>query len=508
MYRVMIVDDEPYIRKGLKNILNWEQAGFRITSEAHDGSDAFEKLNDRSVDVIITDIRMPNIDGIGLIKKVSNIYPGIKFIVLSAYDDFRYVKEAFKLGVTDYVLKSEMTGEQFRRMLTEFEQDFRMDRLRSQAVRENIFSRYVQNGENVSGEDEQFLRKTGFLTGNVKIGVVAIRICTNQNINLQDILSLFYKIGDEGEQKKRTCLYFKGCFLIFHNFGPDAEWNTADRIFTGFFKDAAEKINTEYQKEIIGGWCMNESEELMLRSPVQRAIEGMENCFDKGRGKLFSYKQLRTACPGRSVQIQERLTKLEELLKEQKVSQDRFDEFAVSGIAYSDIPPAVRRNLFSSYLDLIEGYINQSRFLGFEKIGEEIRDFRSKSEQFGTAADYDKFLRDLFLRLDQGVCGKSLLVKKAVSFLHNNYCRPISVDDIARKAGVTANHLTRIFSMETGYSPTQYLRELRLNRAVSLLQNTDMKISGVSRSVGYENVEHFSRVFKRKYGISPKRYST
>ena len=195
MYRVMIVDDEPYIRKGLKNILNWEQTGFRITSEAHDGSDAFEKLNDRSVDVIITDIRMPNIDGIALIKKVSDTYPGIKFIVLSAYDDFRYVKEAFKLGVTDYVLKSEMTGEQFRRMLTEFEQDFRMDRLRAQAVRENIFRRYVQNGANVSKEDDQFLRGTGFLSGRVKIGVMAVKICTNEEINSQDILSLFYTLN-------------------------------------------------------------------------------------------------------------------------------------------------------------------------------------------------------------------------------------------------------------------------------------------------------------------------
>jgi len=504
----MIVDDEPYIRKGLKNILNWEQTGFRITSEAHDGSDAFEKLNDRSVDVIITDIRMPNIDGIGLIKKVSDTYPGIKFIVLSAYDDFRYVKEAFKLGVTDYVLKSEMTGEQFRRMLTEFEQDFRMDRLRAQAVRENIFRRYVQNGANVSKEDDQFLRGTGFLSGRVKIGVMAVKICTNEEINSQDILSLFYKIGDEGEHKKRTCLYFKECFLIFHNFAQEAEWNTADRIFTGYFKTAAEKIDSEYKKEIIGGWSLNESEELTLRAPVQKAIEGMENYFVKGRGKLFSYKQLTAAYPGRSVNIQERLNKLKELLKEQKVSQDRFGEFAVSGIAYSDVLPAVRRNLFSSYLDLIEGYINQSRFLGFEKIGKEIRDFRSKSEQFGTAADYDKFLRDLFLQLDQGVSGKSLLVKKAVSFLHNNYCRPISVDDIAREAGVTANHLTRIFSAETGYSPIQYLRELRLNRAVSLLQNTDMKIANVAQSVGYENVEHFSRVFKKKYSISPKRYST
>jgi YesN/AraC family two-component response regulator len=507
MYRVMIVDDEPYIRKGLKNILDWEQTGFRITSEAHDGGDAFQKLRDRSVDVIITDMRMPNIDGIGLIKKAAISYPGIKFIVLSAYDDFQYVKEAFKLGVTDYVLKSEMTGEQFRKVLTEFEQDFRRDRLRSLAVRENIFRRYVQNGEKVSKEDEQFLRETGFLSGRVKIGVMAVRICTDEEINSQEIISLLYKIGGEGEQKKRTCIYFNGCFLVFQIFSPDSAWNNADRIFTGYFNAALKKIDFEYKKEIIGGWSLNEPDELMLRSPVLKAISGMEHYFVRGRGKLFSCKHSSADFPGRPVNIQEQLTKLKELLKEQKISRGCFSEFAFSGITYSDISPAIRRNLFSSYLDIIEGYVNQSRFLGYEKICEEIKNFRSKRERFGTAAEYDRFLQDLFLQLDQGVCGKSLLVKKAVSFLHDNFCRQISVDGIAKTAGVTANHLTRIFSAETGYTPVQYLRELRLNRAVNLLQNTDMKIADVARSVGYENVEHFSRVFKRRYGKSPKRYS-
>ncbi len=105
MYKVMIVDDEPLILKGLRAIIDWQQLGLQITSQAASGEQAMEAFLEEETDIIITDIRMPGMSGLELIETVRSIDPGVKFIVLSGYDDFQYVKEGMKYGIENYLLK-------------------------------------------------------------------------------------------------------------------------------------------------------------------------------------------------------------------------------------------------------------------------------------------------------------------------------------------------------------------------------------------------------------------
>ena len=105
MFKVMIIDDEPIIRKGIKNILNWKQFGCEICAEASDGEEGRTLIKKYRPDILITDIRMPEIDGLKMIKDVKDLIPDCKIIVLTGYRDFDYVQEALKLGVFDFVLK-------------------------------------------------------------------------------------------------------------------------------------------------------------------------------------------------------------------------------------------------------------------------------------------------------------------------------------------------------------------------------------------------------------------
>ena len=117
MYKVMIVDDEIFVRIGLRSMIDWESIGFQIVGEAGNGEAAFEKFLALKPDLVFTDIKMPKKDGFWLIDKMKEVNPNIEIIVLSAYDDFHYVRKALKLQVSDYLLKAEMEEEQIKEMM-------------------------------------------------------------------------------------------------------------------------------------------------------------------------------------------------------------------------------------------------------------------------------------------------------------------------------------------------------------------------------------------------------
>lgn len=116
LYRIMLVDDEEEVRKAMIRKMNWEQLGFTVVGDAENGEDALEKLEMLEPDVIMTDIRMPYMDGLTLIARIREQYPFIKVLIFSGYDDFEYAKQAIKLNVTEYILKP-VNGEELAEIL-------------------------------------------------------------------------------------------------------------------------------------------------------------------------------------------------------------------------------------------------------------------------------------------------------------------------------------------------------------------------------------------------------
>lgn len=105
LYRIMLVDDEEEVRKAIIRNMDWEKLGFTVVGDAENGEDALEKLEQWEPDVVITDIRMPYMDGLTLTARIREKYPSMKILIFSGYDDFEYAKQAIKLNVTEYILK-------------------------------------------------------------------------------------------------------------------------------------------------------------------------------------------------------------------------------------------------------------------------------------------------------------------------------------------------------------------------------------------------------------------
>ena len=116
LYRIMLVDDEEEVRKAMIRKMDWEKLGFTVVGDAENGEDALEKLEHLEPDVVMTDIRMPYMDGLTLTAKIREKYPSIKILIFSGYDDFEYAQKAIKLNVTEYILKP-VNGEELAKIL-------------------------------------------------------------------------------------------------------------------------------------------------------------------------------------------------------------------------------------------------------------------------------------------------------------------------------------------------------------------------------------------------------
>ena len=116
LYRIMLVDDEEEVRKAMIRKMDWEKLGFTVAGDAENGEDALEKLEQLEPDVVMTDIRMPYMDGLTLVARIREKYPSIKILIFSGYDDFEYAKQAIKYRVTEYILKP-VNGEELAEIL-------------------------------------------------------------------------------------------------------------------------------------------------------------------------------------------------------------------------------------------------------------------------------------------------------------------------------------------------------------------------------------------------------
>jgi len=111
LYKILIVDDESILRNGLKHMCNWEKEGFEIVGESSNGNEALEIIEKERPNIVITDIVMPEMNGIELTKKIKDNYPEIKVLILSSFSEFNYIRETFKHGVYDYLLKTNVNTE-------------------------------------------------------------------------------------------------------------------------------------------------------------------------------------------------------------------------------------------------------------------------------------------------------------------------------------------------------------------------------------------------------------
>lgn len=534
MLKIMVVDDEMLLRLAIKNLMNWEEYGYQMIEDTSSGETAIEIIRENTPDILITDVKMPRMDGVELIKYIEQYYPRIRIIVLSGYSDFDIVKSALLHGADDYILKPDITPEGLLNIVNKVrdkhfknENSSKEKRVKENEVEKNFlhlrneFLRELVLGK-LDGSDEiekqNILYKAGLLKGKYIL-------CTIKFDNIHEISSLY----DNHDRKmlKGTALNiikeifsFKGAYfsveydeyvcLIYMNGYSEKEFLSSIYDFTGKLSSGLSRyVNISVSiglSKITGG-----------RDEIARAYgqctKAIEYRFYTGGGKVHNYME--NAFMDEDISKQWHKFRNTRLLKEQleKENWNWISEYfaKVTGeFEQKRYPPDFVRKAIADILLIIQSlliemvdnpwenaYSNEiifNRVMGMETVqamNEFIKEYLSYINAYLQKAKNEKY---------------SNIVSKAIENIVNDYDKEISLVSISEKINVNSSYLSRLFLNETGKNFVDYLTDIRMEKARKYLERGKFQIQEVSEMVGYKSPKYFNRVFKSKTGVSPCHY--
>ena len=501
MIKIFLVEDEIAIRKGIKNSIDWEKEGYEFVGEAGDGELAYPMILKTKPDILITDIKMPFMDGLQLSKLVRKELPATKILILSGYDEFEYAKEAIKLQVAEYLLKP-ISSAKLLDVLAQVKEVIRQE----QEEKELIKKYREDMKENRELEKERFLNQ--IITQNLSLAQI---LETGESLGM-DLSAPLYnilllKITENGGKQETYAEIESGLDTLSGVFsfrrGVD-EW-----LFL-LTADDAEKMERRIES------CRKTVRQITektdppveyfgaLGNPVERLRE-IKNSLKEAEKLLIS-----------SVQVDKLNHKIIENFihtgLRREVSNFVDDYFMSLG------EKSVQSLMFRQYVTM-DFYLAAVAFLerlGFssKELVERCGDLKEMEQVIQTieqTKEYIKKVLDATLECRESVSRKrySDLLKEAVSYIEHHYEEEdISLNQVAASVNISPSHFSTIFSKEMGETFIEYLTNVRMERAKQLLRSSTMKTAEIAYAVGYKDAHYFSYLFKKVQKCTPREFRT
>lgn len=531
LYRIMVVDDEEEIRLGIIKKIDWESNGFIVVGDAENGQDALEKAEKLQPDVIMTDIKMPFMDGLELGKRLAESMPSTKIIVFSGCDDFEYAHKAIKINVIEYVLKpinSIELIEVLKRLKEQLDKEYDEKR--------NLQTLYKHYVESLPVIREQFL--VGAIEGRIsesqweeqaekldidfKAGYLSVALihadgtlASEENIlSIQKesaLVSISIKeIVDENMEKycKFISFLYSDMVVVIGNFEKKEE-------ILSFIKGTNEVCKI-YERimgvTITAGVGYTCNSHLNIRFSYRSAQSALDYSFILGTGKTIYIDDVE---PDNSIQIQFDEQEERAMLNAIKISSEKEITETIEKLFRKIEDLLLPFNKYRIYLmEIMTSLLKlvQTYNLDIDAIFGENFNCYSYLETFDSIHDVkDWFIRksikvNVFIKKER-INSSMLLVEKAKQYIKENYNDyDISVEKLCSELHVSPTYFSTLFKRETEMNFVNYLTSIRLEEAVKLLNTTDDKTYIIADKVGYPEANYFSYVFKRKFGVSPSKY--
>lgn len=532
LYKIMLVDDEEEVRTSIIKQVDWEKLGFRVVSDAENGEDALEKIDIYEPDVIMTDIRMPYMDGLSLIEKVHSKYPTVKFLIFSGFDDFEYAKEAIRLGVSEYILKpinSEELSEIFNKIKKnlDLEIENRRDiaRLRENyktnlPIIKNQFLINLLNSKLSKAEIDLRLKEYEIdLNEALKYQAACVdieyeKMLIDPKLGLQKelvALSVMNLLKDKIEEYYRVSVFnslVDDRILII--IAIDEKNKNIDLIdlLRAICKESIRVLGVS----ISLGLGDKKNDILELSLSYQESLEAIGYKQIVGIGEAIYIKDVEPHSLGTlyfdekedeefssSIKfgpIEKINTQIDNILYKLENSKVHFRQ--KQAYAFSVITVIIR--LMQQYeISLVKFDNGDSGYI----------DVINKLQNF---EEFIVWLRDICIRLytsmqEKRESNSKQVIAEAKMYIMENYDKEeLSVDTVCKKLHLSTAYFSTLFKKEVGQTCIAYITDFRLKKAVELLNTTDDKTYMIANKVGYAEQNYFSYVFKKKYGVSPSKY--
>ena len=530
MVKLFLVEDEIIMRDGIKSQIDWEKEGIEFVGEASDGELAFPMILETKPDILLTDIKMPFMDGLQLSELVRRELPDTYIIILSGYDEFSYAQQAVSLGVTEYLLKPlppEKLLECIRKVQEKIEKerntpegDWREELLREQSYyqRQEFFRDLVMGEKSLP----QMLEMAQNLNINITARFYQMILLTvrmegkdKPDFALRDELSqmleavegwYFFDRGEDGyavlatgndeeemkaaaksaiteliahitEDEKRS--YFVGAGTIVKRISEiEKSFYQANRVFASRFISGMNRV--VFAGELSGTAGSAELQALDIHGAIADTDtrQMLENFLRTG-----TYEETEPFIDGLFDSIGEKnihsMIYLNYLVMDMFFCMARF-------LREIDRNPEEIDKKFGSINDFMRGKVTAEA--AKEYICNYLKEVIRVRDEV-TQKRYGKILRDALHYIDQN---------------YNN--EEISLNKVAQIANISPNHFSSIFSQEMGITFIEYLITKRMEQAKVLLRTTQMRSSEIAYQVGYRDPHYFSSTFKRTQGMSPREY--
>ncbi len=530
MLKVFLAEDEFIIREGIKNNIDWQAHGYEFCGEASDGELAFPLIQKTRPDILITDIKMPFVDGLALSRLVKKELPETEIIILSGYEEFDYAKEAIQIGVARYLLKP-VNGET---LLQEIDSvaEIILDKQKEKEIRE----KYQKEMEENSLRDQMDLFQH-LVTGDCSMEEL---LSVADKLDLKIMAPWYSIVLLKIQSMKHDYEEYSGSIVVVdERIAKLAEPEHVlifDRALEGrafLFKADSEDELLAYQKEYLGDVKEVLSSYVNLRyfggigTPVNRLREIPASFEDASHAFAHRYLVAESCILDSSLLMQEGAAEHEDFrisaVNPEQIDRTKMQEFLRTGdldevVYFVDEffgkldGGAMKSRIFRQYItmDAYFSIVDFLKGLGLQKDEIEAPDQDSSILQDEKSAmDYIVRIMEkaLVLREKKASSRYEDVVSEVIHYIEDNYAQEeLSLNLLASHVNFSPNHLSMIFSQQTGQTLIRYLTDYRMNRAKELLRCSSKKSSVISMEVGYKDPHYFSYLFKKTQGMTPTQY--
>ncbi len=529
LIKVFITEDESVVREGLRDIIPWEKHGFEFVGDAPDGEMALPLIRKLKPDVLITDIKMPFMDGLSLSNIVSRELPNTKIIIISGHSDFEFARQAIELNVDQYLLKP----------ITKASMIKALEQTKQKIEEEQEQKDYLHKYEQEIKKFESFSRRAFFeklVEGSMSVQEIYEQADElNLNLNADGYNFVVFTVQSENNTgySETAANTLDGILNYFLRY-PDYILFRCNLLSYAVLimgdKDNVDDM-TQRSVEIIKSRCENAGDQLNWYVAVGTTtyrLSGLPQCYSDAN-QVLAYRHI---IPSQHIFTAEMLN----------IERSHTAEDALESIDPQKIDPMVIRNFIQTgiseeteafaedYLSnlcgaenslLFRHYIIMSARLNAEQVIQEIGCSREVFLQQIPPAELNMPVENLKSYLVSVLSAAidmrdietqrqtSDIIDSAIRYIDKNYTdENISLNGVAQAINISANYLSALFSQKMGVSFIEYLTQKRMTKAKQLLRQTGKRSGEIAYEIGYKDPRYFSFVFKKTQGCTPRSYRT
>lgn len=504
MYKVFLVDDEPFIIEGLIDIIDWASFGLEVVGSALDGREALEALREAPADLLLTDISMPEMTGLELIRDVREFRPELKVIVLSGFNEFDYLKEGMRLGIENYLLKPinveelEATLFNVTEKLRRAEREERFDVFGARIIRDNVLHRWL-TGQISQAEFDERAGLLGLHFGHTGLGVLILRSDEN---------------GEDLSRRAEEALKDEADCIVFRDMDGDAavvmtlaEQDDGERLL-----DTARKLEERLgEAELRIG--IGSPGPLPQHGPTSRseAKKALEYALVDPKRRLFRHAPPAETLPGEGsgiarADLGREYSRLVLARDREGLMKRIGEDMAAISRAEGMTPEELQNIALSVCADLRSVLREVKREDDGEPFLQVLERIRSASHMEELVEAVQRAAEETVGMLNHDT--RSPVVQQVLGHIAAHYGEELSLKMLGSQYHVHPVYLGQLFHKETGETFTDYLNKYRIERAKEKLRTTSHKVQDISRSVGYWETGYFYKQFRKYVGISPTEYKT